>query len=243
LESLLGLPASVFHSVVVFTGSAEFKTPMPPNVTRLGGLSRFIRGMDVPALRQGELPALVERIETGRLAPGRATDEDHVASLKERHTAVGGLVDDARKQVRMASGTFLLVRFVLAGAAFGVFYLVVVNQLGSIKEIIIPRAAPVTAVTQPAQPRSMTPANSTISRPSSGWFQGTNALLERAKADALGRRQELEMSQYEAWEASLLCAHSIDTGRCACYDPKGPKADIPVERCIALVNKGTVLAQ
>jgi hypothetical protein len=243
LESLLGLPASVFHSVVVFTGTAEFKTPMPPNVTRLGGLSRFIRGMDVPVLRPDELPPLVERIETGRLAPGRATDEDHVASLKERHAAVGGLVGDARKLVRTASGTFLLVRFVVAGVALGVFYLIVVNLLGGVKEILFPRTAPVAAVTQPAQPRPVTPANSTISRPPSGLFQGTNALLEKVKADALARRQELEKSRYEAWEASLLCAHSIDTDRCACYDPKGPKADIPVERCIALANKGTVLAQ
>jgi hypothetical protein len=85
-------------------------------------------------LRQDELPPLVDRIETGRLAPGRATDEDHVASLKERHAAVGGGY----------------------------------------------------------------PAGSTSSR---------------------------------------------DTGRCVCYDPNGPKVDIPVERCISLANKRTVLAQ
>jgi hypothetical protein len=243
LETLLGRPASVFHSIVVFTGTAEFKTPMPSNVTRLGGLSRFILGMDVPVLRQDELPPLVERIETGRLAPGRATDEDHIASLKERHAAVGGVGWDARKRGRTASGTFLLARFAIAVLVLGAFYLIVVNLLGGVTEILFPRDAPVAALTQPAQPRPVTPANSTIFKPSSGLLQGSNALLEQAKADLLGRRQELEKSRYKAWEASLLCAHSIDTGRCACYDPKGPKADIPVERCIALVNKGIGLAQ
>jgi hypothetical protein len=41
------------------------------------------------------------------------------------------------------------------------------------------------AVTQPAQPRPITPANSTASGPPSGWLQGTNAWLKKAKADTL----------------------------------------------------------
>ena len=43
LQQLLGFDASKFHSLVIFTGNARFKSPMPINVTRLGGLCPFMQ--------------------------------------------------------------------------------------------------------------------------------------------------------------------------------------------------------
>ena len=50
-------------------------------------------------------------------------------------------------------------------------------------------------------------------------------------------------SERELWEDSLICAYSVDTGRCACYEPKGSKADLPVDRCKALAERGSILKQ
>lgn len=43
VESFLGVPSSHVHSVVVFVGDSEFKTPMPQNVTNLSGLIPHMR--------------------------------------------------------------------------------------------------------------------------------------------------------------------------------------------------------
>ena len=43
LEELLGMDPSKFHSMVVFAGEAEFKTQLPVNVMRLGGMLPHIQ--------------------------------------------------------------------------------------------------------------------------------------------------------------------------------------------------------
>jgi len=50
-------------------------------------------------------------------------------------------------------------------------------------------------------------------------------------------------SQQKLWENSLICSYSIDTGRCACYQPDGAKAAIEAARCKTLAEKGSVLQQ
>jgi len=50
-----------------------------------------------------------------------------------------------------------------------------------------------------------------------------------------------EESKRQIWEESLICAHSSDTGRCACYEPGGDKASLNDQRCRELANKGSVL--
>jgi len=50
-------------------------------------------------------------------------------------------------------------------------------------------------------------------------------------------------SEHELWEDSLVCAYSSDTGRCACYEPGGDRADIDSYRCRELAERGSVLKQ
>ena len=50
-------------------------------------------------------------------------------------------------------------------------------------------------------------------------------------------------SNLQRWEDSLICSYSVDTGRCACYTPRGDKADISAKRCRELAERGSVLQQ
>ena len=50
-------------------------------------------------------------------------------------------------------------------------------------------------------------------------------------------------SEREIWEESLRCAYSEDTGRCACYEPGGKKADLTLQECRELAERGSVLRQ
>jgi hypothetical protein len=82
LQQLLGLDASKFHSLVVFTGNAGFKTPMPTNVTRLGGLRPFIQIRTKLLIDYDEASRIAERIESRRLASDFATAMAHMALPK-----------------------------------------------------------------------------------------------------------------------------------------------------------------
>ena len=50
-------------------------------------------------------------------------------------------------------------------------------------------------------------------------------------------------TELELWEDSLICAYSVDTGRCACYEPGGSKADLSPARCRSLAERGSILMQ
>ena len=50
-------------------------------------------------------------------------------------------------------------------------------------------------------------------------------------------------SERQIWEDSLICAYSVDNGRCACYEPRGEKAQVPAARCQQLAERGSVLKQ
>jgi len=82
LQQMLGLDASKFHSLVVFTGNAGFKTPMPINVTRLGGLCPFIQIRTKLLIDYDEASRIAERIESRRLARDITTSMAHIALPK-----------------------------------------------------------------------------------------------------------------------------------------------------------------
>ena len=50
-------------------------------------------------------------------------------------------------------------------------------------------------------------------------------------------------TEREIWQDSLRCAWSEDTGRCACYEPDGKKADLTLQECRELAERGSVLKQ
>lgn len=84
LGDLLALDNEVMFSLVVFVGSAEFKTAMPENVTKLGGCIGFIRRRSAPLLGEAQVSEAVARIASGRLAPSLATQRAHVKHVRER---------------------------------------------------------------------------------------------------------------------------------------------------------------
>lgn len=83
LADLLALGDEVLFSLVVFVGSAEFKTAMPENVTKLGGCIGFIRRRTEPLLSEAQVAEAVARIASGRLAPSLATQRAHVKHVRE----------------------------------------------------------------------------------------------------------------------------------------------------------------
>lgn len=50
-------------------------------------------------------------------------------------------------------------------------------------------------------------------------------------------------SERELWEDSLACAYSVDTGRCACYDPNGARIKLDAEHCRELAERGSILKE
>jgi restriction system protein len=82
LQQLLGLDTSKFHSLVVFTGNARFKTQMPINVTRLGGLLPFMQIRTKLLIDYDEASRIAELIESRRLSGDLATTMAHFALPK-----------------------------------------------------------------------------------------------------------------------------------------------------------------
>jgi hypothetical protein len=55
--------------------------------------------------------------------------------------------------------------------------------------------------------------------------------------------EDVLKTEQERWEDHLICSYSADTGRCACYETSGEKAEIAADRCKALAERGSVLQQ
>jgi hypothetical protein len=50
-------------------------------------------------------------------------------------------------------------------------------------------------------------------------------------------------TERELWEDTLVCAYSVDSGRCVCYDPDGARVKLDAEHCRELAERGSVLQQ
>ena len=82
LQQLFGLDASKFYSLVVYTGNVRFKTPMPINVTRLGGLRPFLQIRTKLLIDYDEASRIAELIESRRLASDLVTTMAHIVLPK-----------------------------------------------------------------------------------------------------------------------------------------------------------------
>ncbi len=91
LQDLLGLPPETIHSVIAFVGNCRFKTTMPANVVRGGRFAAYIRSFREPVFSAEQVDQALEQIRAARLAPGRATNREHVRQLKSRHAATAEL--------------------------------------------------------------------------------------------------------------------------------------------------------
>jgi hypothetical protein len=67
--------------------------------------------------------------------------------------------------------------------------------------------------------------------------------VEQRAAPEQFRPDGSRKTEREQWEDSLICAHSADTGRCACYEPGGARVEIDAARCRDLAERGSVLKQ
>ena len=85
LRSLFDLPEDHFHSVVVFTAEAEFKTDLGPNVVRLADLIPFLAAKRPVVFDERKMAYVVGRIEMKRERRSVETDEYHINHLRSRH--------------------------------------------------------------------------------------------------------------------------------------------------------------
>lgn len=93
LQALLGLDDSQIHSVVVFVGDSEFKTPMPENITYCGGYIRYVKSKQTKVLTNQEVEEIKNKIREGRLAPSLNTNLAHIRHVKTIKQAKE-LIDD-----------------------------------------------------------------------------------------------------------------------------------------------------
>jgi hypothetical protein len=84
LQSLFNLPEDHFHSVVVFTGEAEFKSDQGPNVIRLAELIPFLNADRRVIFDERKMAYTVGRIEMKRKRRSLETDEYHLNHVRDR---------------------------------------------------------------------------------------------------------------------------------------------------------------
>jgi len=81
LRALLGLHASRFHSLVVFTGNAEFVKSLPPHVMRTDRLLPYIEVSGSECLVPEDVRQAIETIESSRTRPDEAARPPRAGSL------------------------------------------------------------------------------------------------------------------------------------------------------------------
>jgi hypothetical protein len=81
------LPPSAIMSVVVFTGDAKFKTPIPPGVFYATEVVAYLRNVTNEVMSLNRVQFCVGRLETTRLAISGETDIEHVRYVQRRHGA------------------------------------------------------------------------------------------------------------------------------------------------------------
>lgn len=85
VQSLFTLPPEAFHSIVVFTGDATFKTGLGPSVMHLHQLTEFLRSDTRPIIfDERKIAYVVGRIEMKRMRRSMETKEYHINSVRTR---------------------------------------------------------------------------------------------------------------------------------------------------------------
>lgn len=84
-EQLDFLPPESVVSIVVFTGTAEFQTPMPEGVFYLAEFIRYLESQTTEVMSINRMQFCVGRLETARLAITNRTDIEHVQRLRQRY--------------------------------------------------------------------------------------------------------------------------------------------------------------
>lgn len=112
VQAVLELPDEHLHSIVNFIGNSTFKTPLPRNVTHGTGFIALIKACTTPVLDHTQIATALERLQRARLAPGLATQQQHVRHLQQRH-------DPDAQRLCPRCGSPLVVRTVAKGNKAG----------------------------------------------------------------------------------------------------------------------------
>jgi hypothetical protein len=78
------IPEAKVIPLIVFAGESVFKTPMPPDVTKLAGLLPLIRQQTKKELSRDEVINAIVRLLAARLNPDKETHDRHVTYLRNR---------------------------------------------------------------------------------------------------------------------------------------------------------------
>jgi hypothetical protein len=84
LQGLFTLPEVNFIPLVVFSGSAEFKTDLGPAVVKIDGLLHAVMAKRPVIFDERKITYIVGRIEMKRLRRSIETDEYHLNSVRRR---------------------------------------------------------------------------------------------------------------------------------------------------------------
>ncbi|HWN95774.1 MAG TPA: nuclease-related domain-containing protein [Methylomirabilota bacterium] len=84
VQSLFTLPEDAFFPVVVFTGDAEFKSNLGPNVLKLPQLIPYVSAPRPMLFDERKMAYIVGRIEMKRMRRSLETDEYHLNSVRRR---------------------------------------------------------------------------------------------------------------------------------------------------------------
>ena len=90
LEEVLGINRGLY-SIVTFVGESTFKTAMPSNVFNGGGYIRYIKSFRSMIFSKAELKRISDTLEHKSLVKSRATNREHIASLKKTSVASSNL--------------------------------------------------------------------------------------------------------------------------------------------------------
>ena len=85
LAECLGIPKNYFHSVVAFTESCTFKTPLPDGVVHTVGLADYIKSFGRVLFDPEQVPEVADAIRKWATEVGANPAKSHVASLKCKH--------------------------------------------------------------------------------------------------------------------------------------------------------------
>ena len=85
LQNLFDLPENHFHSVVVFTGDAKFKSDLGGNVVKVSDLVQFLAAERPVVFDERKMAYIVGRIEMKRERRSLETDEYHINHLRHQH--------------------------------------------------------------------------------------------------------------------------------------------------------------
>ena len=84
VQSLFKLPDTAFKGLVVFTGDAQFKTELGPQVIHLNDLLGFVQRPWETVLDERQMAYVAGRIEMKRLRRSVETDEYHLSYVRRR---------------------------------------------------------------------------------------------------------------------------------------------------------------